>query len=93
VALNLLASSGPDEGTLREPTRASHMTALLQLPKQMEQALKASAVMEEVAGRFFNRTDFLFSGPRHQLPDRARGRAEAEGNLLHSRRRATRPAR
>ena len=30
--------------------------------------------------------DFLFLGPRHQLPDRARGRAEAEGNLLHPRR-------
>ena len=29
---------------------------------------------------------FPVSRPRHQLPDRARGRAEAEGNLLHPRR-------
>ncbi len=63
VALNLLALFlGQMKGSLREADARSHLTALMQLPKQMEQALKSSAAVEEIAGRFFNRTDFLFLG-------------------------------
>ncbi|HKY23262.1 MAG TPA: glutamine--fructose-6-phosphate transaminase (isomerizing) [Vicinamibacterales bacterium] len=63
VALNLLALFlGQIKGTLAESDARSHIAALLQLPKQMEQALKASAAIEEVAARFSDRRDFLFLG-------------------------------
>jgi glucosamine--fructose-6-phosphate aminotransferase (isomerizing) len=63
VALNILAlylaqihDSMPGAGAAQE------IRSLLKLPKLMEQALKASAVMEDIAGRYFNRSDFLFLG-------------------------------
>jgi glucosamine--fructose-6-phosphate aminotransferase (isomerizing) len=63
VALNLLALYlGQTKGTLSESIARQHIDALVQLPKQMEQALKASGSVEEVAGRFFNRSDFLYLG-------------------------------
>jgi glucosamine--fructose-6-phosphate aminotransferase (isomerizing) len=63
VALNLLALYlGQMKGTLTEADAKSHISALLQLPKQMEHALKASAAAEEVAARFSNRSDFLYLG-------------------------------
>ncbi len=63
VALNLLALYlGQVKSSLREADARSHIGALLQLPKLLEQCLKASAPMEEVAGRFFNRSDFLYLG-------------------------------
>jgi glucosamine--fructose-6-phosphate aminotransferase (isomerizing) len=63
VALNLLALYlGQVKGTLSPADARSHIGALLQLPKQMEQALKASGVAEEIAGRFSSRSDFLYLG-------------------------------
>jgi glucosamine--fructose-6-phosphate aminotransferase (isomerizing) len=63
VALNLLALYlAQVNGTLSETDARGHIAGLLHLPKQMEQALKASAVMEEVAGKYFNRSDFLYLG-------------------------------
>jgi glucosamine--fructose-6-phosphate aminotransferase (isomerizing) len=63
VALNILAMYlGQARGTLSPDRARGHITALLNLPKLMEQALKASASVEEVAARFFNRTDFLYIG-------------------------------
>jgi glucosamine--fructose-6-phosphate aminotransferase (isomerizing) len=63
VALNLLALYlGQVRGTLAESDAREHIGALLQLPKQMEQTLKASAAVEEIAARFFNRSDFLYLG-------------------------------
>jgi glucosamine--fructose-6-phosphate aminotransferase (isomerizing) len=63
VALNLLALYlGEMKGTLPESDARSHLSALMQLPKQMEQALKASGVVEEITGRFFGRSDFLYLG-------------------------------
>ena len=63
VALNLLALYlGQSKGSLRESDARRHIAALMQLPKQMELCLKASAPAEEVAGRFFNRSDFLYLG-------------------------------
>jgi glucosamine--fructose-6-phosphate aminotransferase (isomerizing) len=63
IALNLLALFlGQMKGTLREADARGHITGLMQLPKLMEQALKASESVEQVAGRFFNRTDFLYLG-------------------------------
>ena len=63
VALNLLALYlGQMKGTLSEPVARQHLDALVQLPKQMEQTLKSSGVVEAIAGRFFNRKDFLYLG-------------------------------
>src|SRR5436190_9215238 len=63
VALNLFALYlGQVRGTLPESAARSHISALLQLPKLMEQVLKASSVMEEVAGKYFTRSDFLYLG-------------------------------
>jgi glucosamine--fructose-6-phosphate aminotransferase (isomerizing) len=63
VALNLLALYlGQVRGTLSESDGRQHIAALLKLPQLMEQALKASAVMEEVAARYFTRSDFLYLG-------------------------------
>jgi glutamine---fructose-6-phosphate transaminase (isomerizing) len=63
VALNLLALYlGQMKGFLQAADARKHITALMQLPKQMEHALKASDAVEEVAGKFFNRTDFLYLG-------------------------------
>jgi glucosamine--fructose-6-phosphate aminotransferase (isomerizing) len=63
VALNLLALYlGQIKGTLTAADAKTHISALLHLPKQMEQALKASARTEEIAARFSTRSDFLYLG-------------------------------
>ncbi len=63
VALNVLALFlGQVKGTLKEAAARQHLDALTQLPKQMEQALKGSGVVEEISGRYFGRSDFLFLG-------------------------------
>jgi glucosamine--fructose-6-phosphate aminotransferase (isomerizing) len=63
VALNLLALSlGQVRNALPAVDARNHIAALLKLPKQLEQALKASADMEEIAARFSERRDFLFLG-------------------------------
>jgi glucosamine--fructose-6-phosphate aminotransferase (isomerizing) len=63
VALYLLALYiGQLRGTLDEETRRQLIGELLLLPKQLEQILKLSKQLEEIAGRFANRTDFLYLG-------------------------------
>jgi glucosamine--fructose-6-phosphate aminotransferase (isomerizing) len=39
-----------------------HIDALLQLPQLLEQALKLAPEIDEIAGRFYSRTDFLYLG-------------------------------
>jgi glutamine---fructose-6-phosphate transaminase (isomerizing) len=63
VALQLLALyMAQVRGTLDEQAVRGHIEELLQIPHVIEQAIKASAAMEKVAERFYNRTDFLFLG-------------------------------
>ncbi len=63
IALQLLALyMAQVRGTLAPPAIRNHIGELLQMPQTIEQALKASAAMEKVAERFYNRTDFLFLG-------------------------------
>jgi glucosamine--fructose-6-phosphate aminotransferase (isomerizing) len=63
VALKLLALyMAQVRGTLTAAEIRGHIEELLQLPQSIEQAIKASAVMEKVAERFYNRQDFLFLG-------------------------------
>jgi glutamine---fructose-6-phosphate transaminase (isomerizing) len=49
-------------GTLTSTAIRSHISELLQMPQTLEQTIKASAAMEKVAERFYNRSDFLFLG-------------------------------
>jgi glucosamine--fructose-6-phosphate aminotransferase (isomerizing) len=63
VALYLLALRlGQVRGTLSLEASKPHVDALLQLPLLLEQALKLAPEVEEIAGRFHNRTDFLYLG-------------------------------
>src|SRR5262249_36861431 len=49
-------------GVLSLDASRPHVDALLQLPLLLEQALKVSPQVEEIAGRFHARTDFLYLG-------------------------------
>ncbi len=63
IALQLLALyMAQVRGTLTPAQIRDHITELLQMPQTLEQALKASASLDKVAERFYNRTDFLFLG-------------------------------
>jgi len=63
VALHLLALyMGQVRGCLDASTVRRHIEELLLLPNTIERAVKASAAMEKVAERFYNRADFLFLG-------------------------------
>ncbi len=63
VALYLLAMRlGQARGSLSLEASKPHIDALLQLPLLLEQTLKLAPDVEEVAGRFQARTDFLYLG-------------------------------
>jgi len=63
VALYLLALRlGQARGSLSPDASKPHIDALLQLPLLLEQALKLAPEVEEIAGRFQARTDFLYLG-------------------------------
>ena len=63
VALHLLALyMGQVRGRLDTSAVRRHIEELLLLPNIIERAVKASAAMEKVAERFYNRADFLFLG-------------------------------
>jgi glucosamine--fructose-6-phosphate aminotransferase (isomerizing) len=63
IALQLLALyMAQVRGTLTPVQIRDHISELLQMPQTLEHALKASASLDKVAERFYNRTDFLFLG-------------------------------
>lgn len=63
VALYLLAMRlAQVRGTLSSEASKPHVDALLQLPHILEETLKIAPEVEEIAGRFQNRTDFLYLG-------------------------------
>jgi glucosamine--fructose-6-phosphate aminotransferase (isomerizing) len=63
VALYLLALYlGQVRGTLTPDSARPHLDALLSLPDLLDQTLKCAPQIEEVAHRFYNRTDFLYLG-------------------------------
>ena len=87
VALQLLALHIAQlRGSLAAEDVRQHIEDLLQIPQILEEAMRASQATEKIAERFYNRNRFSVSGPRHQLPDRARGGAQAQGDLVHPRR-------
>ncbi len=63
VALHLLAIYlGQIRGTLTADAARPHLDALTQLPLLIEQTLKCEPVTEEIAKRFYQRSDFLYLG-------------------------------
>jgi glutamine---fructose-6-phosphate transaminase (isomerizing) len=63
VALHLLALYlGQIRGTLTPDDAKPHLEALTQLPLLIEQALKCEPLTEEIAKRFYQRSDFLYLG-------------------------------
>jgi glucosamine--fructose-6-phosphate aminotransferase (isomerizing) len=63
VALHLLALYiAQIRGTLTPDASRPHVDALTQLPLLLEQALKCDSLTEEIAKRFYQRSDFLYLG-------------------------------
>ncbi|HXG88444.1 MAG TPA: glutamine--fructose-6-phosphate transaminase (isomerizing) [Vicinamibacterales bacterium] len=63
VALHLLAMYlGQVRGTLNEEQRRKQIADLLRLPQILEEVLKTDKQIADIAGRFHNRSDFLFLG-------------------------------
>jgi glucosamine--fructose-6-phosphate aminotransferase (isomerizing) len=63
VALYLLALHLAEvRGTLSSDQRRAHINALMQLPQLLEDVIKTSKQMEEIAARFHSRADFLYLG-------------------------------
>jgi glutamine---fructose-6-phosphate transaminase (isomerizing) len=63
VALHLLAMYlGQIRGTLTPADAKPHIEGLAQLPLLIEQTLKCEPIAEEIAKRFYQRSDFLYLG-------------------------------
>jgi glutamine---fructose-6-phosphate transaminase (isomerizing) len=63
VALHLLAIYlGQIRGTLTADAARPHLDALTQLPLLLEQTLKCEPQTEEIARKFYQRSDFLYLG-------------------------------
>jgi glutamine---fructose-6-phosphate transaminase (isomerizing) len=63
VALYLFALKLSEvRGTLSHQERCDHIKALMQLPQILEETLKTSKEIEEIAAKFYNRSDFLYLG-------------------------------
>ena len=61
VALYILAMYlGQVRGAMSEEQRKQHIAELLRLPTILDEALKTSKQIEDIANRFANRTDFLY---------------------------------
>jgi glucosamine--fructose-6-phosphate aminotransferase (isomerizing) len=63
VALYLFALKLAEvRGTLTQAERCAHVAELMQLPQILEDTLKTSKQMEEIAAQFQTRSDFLYLG-------------------------------
>jgi glucosamine--fructose-6-phosphate aminotransferase (isomerizing) len=63
VALHLLAMYlGQIKGTLTPEAARPHIDGLTQLPLLVEETLQCEALTEEIAKRFYQRSDFLYLG-------------------------------
>jgi glucosamine--fructose-6-phosphate aminotransferase (isomerizing) len=61
VALYVLALYlGQVRSTMSEELRKKHIADLLRLPSILDEVLKTSKQIEDIANRFYNRTDFLY---------------------------------
>ena len=63
VALQLLAMYlGQIRGTLSPEAAKPHIQGLTQLPLLLEETLRCEPIIEEIAKRFYQRSDFLYLG-------------------------------
>jgi len=63
IALHLLALHlARLRGTLTPEAAQPHLEALAQLPRLVEETLKLNPIIEQLAGRFYERSDFLYIG-------------------------------
>ena len=63
VALHLLAMYlGQIRGTLSPEAARPHIDGLTQLPLLVEETLRCESIIEEIAKRFYQRSDFLYLG-------------------------------
>jgi glutamine---fructose-6-phosphate transaminase (isomerizing) len=63
VALYLFALKLSEvRNTLTQAQRCDHIKALMQLPQTLKDTLETSKAMEEIAAKFYNRSDFLYLG-------------------------------
>ena len=63
VALYLFALKLAEvRNTMSQSERCEHINVLMQLPKVLEETLKTSHEIEEIAAKFYNRSDFLYLG-------------------------------
>ena len=69
VALYLLAIHlAQVRGVLSPDSAAPHFAALMRLPQLLEQALRSAPQLEELAARFYTRSDFLYLGRGMHYP-------------------------
>ena len=86
MALFLLAMRlGQARGTLKESDSRKLVQELLLIPGKLEAILSEDAIYDELTPQLLRAQRFPFPGPGHSLPDRARRRAQVEGDLLHPR--------
>ena len=63
VALYLFALHLAEvRGTLDKDARCAYLEALMRLPQTLEATLKSSKQIEDIAAKFYNRSDFLYLG-------------------------------
>ncbi len=93
VALHLLAMYlGQIRGTLTAEAAKPHIEALTQMPLLLEQTLKCEPITEEIARRFYQRSDFLYLGRGINYPIALEGALKLK-EIRTSTPRAIRPAR
>ena len=87
VLLTAAIAAGRARGTLSAADEARLAHALIELPAHVNEALNMEEHYRRIAEDDPRRgARRALSGPRLVLSDRARGRAEAQGDLLHPRR-------
>ena len=88
VALNLLALYlAQVRGTLASDEAQRQIEGLTQLPGLLQHTLRCDTAVAGIAKRFYRRSNFFVSRAWYQLSHRARGRPQAQGDLIYPRRR------
>ena len=84
AALATLAiAAGRARGVLSAGDEKKLVHALIEMPRHLAEALALEPQIEQLARDLVEVPRRALSRPRHQLSAGARGRAEAQGNLLH----------
>ena len=90
VMATLAVVAAESRGAIDRGTAAQKLAALGDLPSRMNEVLHNERAIREVARSLNEARDVALFRARFKLPDRARGRAEVEGDLIYPRRRLRR---